>query len=753
VTVRDGPAGDLAIAGPEQWEAISQWLRRHPRGPELLGALAVPAGNLPGEVVEQFAAMARLPGAPPALVSVVTGGYVGKLVQVARADTVNIVLSASDVPVPAQLPAVPPDFVNRVAELDELRTVLLNQDAPGVIVVASKGGVGKSTLAIRFANELAPRFPDGQLYVDLRGVDPAPTDPWEVLDQFLQALGIPADQVPAAATDRQALYRSLLYRRRALIVLDNAADERQIRPLLPGGTSCLVIITSRRMLAGLNVTRELILQTLTPEDSVRLLGRVAGEERVAAERQEAERIAGYCGYLPLALHIAGARLRSRPSWRVSDLATRLSDERRRLDELRAGDLDARSSFELSYRDLDPPRARAFRLLGVMPGVDFGVPATAALLEADEVVAEEILEHLVDMALLETTVASRYRFHDLIRLFAREHLTGEPETRDAALDRVLGFYRDTATEWFARALGEYQPHPDAVAWFDKEGANVLDAAEVADAHGAWPIVVDLARSLHHLLSLHGRASEQQRLLALAAEAAQRAGDARGEVHNTILLAEQMLWHGRAAETLTLYERCLQLCDQTDDQAVRGWVLTHNGDALLALGEPNRARSAYEEALRIYESCDDVPRQGWVLTHLAGALRDLGELNAAERMYGQALAIADERGDTGNRAWILTHLCWTLADLSRWDAAAAALRSALAEHRRTEDLVGQERDLQFLGKLHAARAAAADTAAARYYQEAAEHYREAANVATRRGDLFAAEQWTRTANWAAAATGRS
>jgi tetratricopeptide (TPR) repeat protein len=735
---------EVDLVGPDQWDAIALWLRQHPRGPELLDALAVAAGNLPGEVAEQIAALAGRPDAPPALVTVVTGGYIGKLVQVARANAVNIVLSASDVPVPAQLPAVPSDFVNRVAELERLRGVLMSDRGAGVIAVVSKGGTGKSTLAVRFASEVASQFPDGQLYVDLRGADAVPADPAEVLERFLWALGVPAGQVPGGADGRQALYRSLLARRRALIVLDNASDERQVRPLLPGGTSCLVIVTSRLTLGALSVAEHLILQTLSPDDSVRLLGRLAGAERVAADPQETQRVARYCGYLPLALRIAGARLRNRPGWRVADLAARLADERRRLDELHVGDLDARSSFTLSYRELDAVLARAFRLLSVIPGLDFGVAAAAAVLETGEAAAEGILEHLAGMALLEAPAAGRYGFHDLIRLFAREHLPAEPEAGDDALRRVLTFYRDIAKEWSDQALGEYQPHPGALRWFEGDGMNVLDAAEAAYAHGDWVIVTDLASCLHHLLAHDGRSTELQRLLSLSARAAGQVGDTRREVHSTILLAEKMVWRGGAGETLGLYERSLLLADQLDDPGMRAWVLVHNGDALRELGESGQAQRAYEEALSAYESLGDVSAQAWVMTHLAGALRDLGEFDRSEGMYREALGIADGQGNTGFRAWIQTHLCWTLADLSRWDEASDALDAALAEHRRTDDLVAQERDLQFLGKLQVNRAGAVNSA--EYYEKAAENYREAAEIADRRGDSFAADEWTRAANWA-------
>jgi len=206
---------------------------------------------------------------------------------------------------------------------------------------------------------------------------------------------------------------------------------------------------------------------------------------------------------------------------------------------------------------------------------------------------------------------------------------------------------------------------------------------------------------------------------------------------------MVWRGGASETPDLYERSLLLADHLSDPGMRAWVLVHNGDALREMGEPGQARRVYEEALSTFESQGEVSAQAWVLTHLAGALRDLGELGRSERMYLEALAIVDEQGNTGFRAWVQTHLCWTLADLSRWDEASDALDAARAEHRRAGDLVNEERDLQFLGKLHGKWAAEMNSAG--HYQKAAESYREAADVADRRGDSFAADEWTRAANW--------
>jgi tetratricopeptide (TPR) repeat protein len=516
-------------------------------------------------------------------------------------------------------------------------------------------------------------------------------------------------------------------------------NEQQIRLLLPGGPDCLVIVTSRRMLDGLDIAEQFGLQALNTRHALELLARMAGEERISADREAAEQIAEYCGYLPLALRIAGARLRSRPAWQVRDLADRLADEHRRLDELRAGDRDTRGSFALSYRALSPPLARAFRLLGLIPGIDFGQPAVAAVLGCPLRTAGSLVEELVDVALLETGAAGRYRFHDLIRLFAREQAVADEDEpqRHAALDRVLRMYRDSASGWLDRALGEYRPHPDAVTWFDVDGLNALDAAEAAYQHGTWDIVTDLATALHHVLSLQGRAAEMERLLSLAVAAAARAGDHRAEIHAQVLRAEFMLWHGRATETQPMYDRALALAAAIADEAVRAWVLTHRGDAYREIGELAASRACYEEALRISLADGDRARQGWVLTHLALTMHALGQSDAALDMFGQALAIGTERNDSGNRAWVLTHMAGALDGQSRTREADAALHEALGIMRRNDDLVGQEWVLDHFGAILLERQS---------WNAAAAVFRQAAGIAERRADAFAVNKWTEKASWA-------
>ena len=353
-------------------------------------------------------------------------------------------LPVAVIPPPAQLPPTLPYFVNRTSELGTLHDTFRKSRPDGrIFAISGLAGTGTSALAIRFSYEVLSEFPDAQLYVDLRGDDDDPADPAEVLDRFLRALAVPAAHLPPAIEERQALYRSLLSKRHALVVLDNASDERQVRPLLPGGPDCLVVATSRRPLGGLDLAEQILLDPLAPRHALELLALLAGHDRIAAEQEAANLVALYCDYLPLALRIAGARLRSRPGWRVADLVSRLRDERQRLHELRAGDWSVRSSILLSYRDLTPGLARAFCLLGQAPGLDFGLPGAAAAIGCDVRDAERLLEELVDVALLETPAAGTYRFHDLLRVFAREQAAGHAESeRRRALERILMPHRDS-----------------------------------------------------------------------------------------------------------------------------------------------------------------------------------------------------------------------------------------------------------------------------------------------------------------------
>ncbi|MEV0388081.1 BTAD domain-containing putative transcriptional regulator [Nonomuraea sp. NPDC050643] len=338
---------------------------------------------------------------------------------------------------PRQLPSSPPDFTAREDEVAALRHQFTRPNAAPVCVIFGPGGAGKSALALRAAHEIAPFYPDGQLHVELHGTSESPATPHEVLGRLLRDLE-PGLAPPGTLEERAARYRTLLAGRRRLIVLEDAATESQVRPLMPGTPGSGMIVTSRNRLTGLAGVTVLELGLLPDEAALHLLGRIAGQERIAADPDASRRIVRQCGGLPLALRIAASRLASRRQWSVAKLADRLADEQRRLDELAVGDQEVRAGIALSYNLLPPEARTALRRLGLLGLPYIPVWAAAAAMESGLEEAEQVLEHLVD-ASLASVAETRYRLHDLIRLFARERAHAE-ETPQACADlvrRVLG----------------------------------------------------------------------------------------------------------------------------------------------------------------------------------------------------------------------------------------------------------------------------------------------------------------------------
>lgn len=352
----------------------------------------------------------------------------------------------------AQLPAGIGDFTGRQSQIRVLTASLAGiRHGPGqvpVAVVCGGAGVGKTALATHVAHLMVSRFPDGNLYADLGGTRPTPRDPGDVLADWLHALGDRTEYLPASTEARSARFRSLTRDRWFLLLLDDAYTAAQVVPLLPAAETCAVLITSRRRLSDLAGAQRLEVGELPGPEALTLLEGLAGPARLAGEPQATRAVMDYCAGLPLALRIAGTRLGARPAWRVQTIAARLADPRRLLDELSVGDLAARASFEASYAllpDAAPVSAkRAFRLLGLAPGPDIGLPAAAALLDTSRDHSERTLETLVDVHLLETPAPGRYRFHDLIRLYAAERADEEEPAagRSAALQRLLAWHAAT-----------------------------------------------------------------------------------------------------------------------------------------------------------------------------------------------------------------------------------------------------------------------------------------------------------------------
>jgi DNA-binding SARP family transcriptional activator len=433
-------------------------------------------------------------------------------------------------PTPAQLPPDATAFTGRAGQLAALDGLLPDRDgasepvAPGLLpvgLVTGVAGVGKTGLVVHWAHRAAEHFPDGLLFADLRGYEEntEPTAPGTVLDRFLRALGVPATAVPADLGERAAMFRSLLDGRRVLVVLDNVRSSVQVLPLLPGNGPSCVLVTSRDPLdelSGEHATVRLRLSVLEEAEAVALLGRVAGGSRIAEDPEGAAELGRLCDRLPIALRIAGARLGAKPHWSVRRLVSRLDDESRRLDELSMGERRVRAGFEVTHRDLPSDTARLFRLLGLLDVADFAAWTAAALLDTDLDEAEELLEQLVDAQLLRVVdpgPVPRYRFLDLLRLFARElaHAREPEEQRRAALERAFGGWLALA-EAAQRAIygaghaaahggfrrwttgGMPSPEADPLAWFEGERAALTGAVEQAAGvpgfhRAAWELVAN------------------------------------------------------------------------------------------------------------------------------------------------------------------------------------------------------------------------------------------------------------------------
>ncbi|MER7670448.1 BTAD domain-containing putative transcriptional regulator [Kitasatospora sp. NPDC096128] len=449
-------------------------------------------------------------------------------------------------PAPAQLPADVSDFSGRSKLVGDLSTVLMNATGQAVVVtsLAGIGGVGKTTLAVHVAHRVRTEFPDGQLYVDLRGAGASPADPVVVLGDFLHALGV--TESPDSLEQRAALYRSLLASRRMLILLDNARDAEQIQPLIPGVSGCAVLATSRSRLAGIPGAQLFDVEELTPDEALALFSAIVGEHRVAAEPEAAMKVVTACGFLPLAVRIAAARLASRPRWSVSDLASRLADQRRRLDELQLGNLAVETTIGLGYGQLSVDEARAFRLLALIDSPDIPLAAAAALLGVDEYTAEDLAEALVEANMLECFTPGRYRYHDLLRLYAqrKNERLGDTAEQELAVLRLLDLLiptirnaahviepDDLLPELLTTPASPGLVLPTARAaqdWLRTEGALLLSAVEAASTGPSTSqrAAVDLLNYLFSIDPDPTRGPRVVRILEAIGDDAQRRNDAAG-----------------------------------------------------------------------------------------------------------------------------------------------------------------------------------------------------------------------------------
>ncbi|MFD5148972.1 BTAD domain-containing putative transcriptional regulator [Streptomyces sp. NPDC058401] len=571
---------------------------------------------------------------------------------------------------PAQLPATVSDFTGRTSFVRDLGAILSGAEGQvmAVSALAGIGGVGKTTLAVHVAHAARPHFPDGQLYVDLQGTEARPAEPEAVLGSFLRALGTPDASIPDSPAERAALYRSTLDGRRVLVLLDNARDAAQVRPLLPGTAGCAALVTSRVRMAGLAGAHLVDLDVMSPDEALQLFTRIVGAERVGAERQAALDVVGACGFLPLAIRIAASRLAARRTWTVSVLAAKLADERRRLDELQAGDLAVKATFELGYGQLEPAQQRAFRLLGLPDGPDISLAAAAAVLDRAEHDTEDLLEALVDCSLLESAAPGRYRFHDLVRLYARacaERDEQPPSAREAALDRLLDFYLATAAEVYGlerpgdRLVAHLSAtrHPGLVFtelhaaqdWLYAEADPLLACVRQAAVRttGRADVLrraVDLLWAAKDLAESGANSKQYESAANSVCEAAHAAKDPHAEGRARTTLTNTHLIAGRFTEADDEARQATELARAAGDPLPSCWAPNDRGIIAFYEGRYQDGERYLLEAIANFRADANYVGEASALCNLSRIHVALGRLTSAIDLAQQGIAIYDRMGLT-------------------------------------------------------------------------------------------------------------
>jgi tetratricopeptide (TPR) repeat protein/transcriptional regulator with XRE-family HTH domain len=625
--------------------------------------------------------------------------------------------------VPAMLPAAVADFTGRTAQLAQLAALAGADDAPTTVVVtaiAGTAGVGKTALAVRFGHEIRGHFPDGQLYLDLRGYAPTPPlTPSQALAVLLHALGEPVEQVPADPERAAGRYRSLLAGKRMLIVLDNAHRADQVRPLLPGTSGCLVLVTSRDRLGGLvarDGARRLTLDVLSADEAEVLLGRILGRQRVTAEPEAVADLARRCAYLPLALRIAAANLADQPHRDIAGYVAELAADGPLAALTVPGDEQGavRVAFSSSYTRMPAAARRLFRLLGLVPGPDVTVDAAAALAGVTRAEAAGLLTTLVSANLIAEPAAGRFTCHDLLRRYAGERARRDEGDHDraAAVARLLDWYLHT-TNAAGRLLypgmsllaapeprsGVFADDVAALGWLEAERANLLAAVQHTAVHGPHPAAWLLADALRGYFWLRLYTADWMATARAGLTAAEAAGARRAEAASRLSLADAYQSQARHRRALAQYTEVLALTRQ--EEWIEGQVATLNGLGRVywQIDRLEEAVDHLSQALAIDRATGSVRGQAMRLANLGAMYHEMGRLSLAADHYEQALAITRETGQRRGEGICLANLGMTYHELGSLSVAFDHLGAALTLARETGDTGNEAHVLRILAEAHA------------------------------------------------------
>ena len=600
-----------------------------------------------------------------------------------------------------ELPRSVDDFTGRAAELVWVSELVYAESAPGVGVVGlitGSAGLGKTTFAVRAAHSVRASFPDGVLFLDLLGMSQRPLESADALQLLLRALGVADPQIPGDVQGRASLYRSLLRDRHVLVVLDNAASEEQVRPLLPGGSAGRALITTRRLLSGLEGVRRLVLGPLPLPESMELLTGILGDRSASDGESALTRLSELCGGLPLALRIIGNRLVSRPGWGAAELAARLANEERRLDQFKAGDLKIANAFRMSYEQLADSARRMFRRLAVVPGQDFDAALAAVVGGVPVEDAWEALDDLVDLGLLYDSDAGRYRFHDLVRLFARDRLREEETAaeREVLTERVTSWLLRMATlsgRWFEPGYGRPdRPDPDLAVLSSAEEAdwwlrvnvdNWLGAMRAAAGSGRHFLVLDCAASMHWFSERWAHSPHWQEVFTRGAAAAAALGDLAQQANQLNYLA-WVHWvpPSDPKAVLRYAAQALESATRAGATAQIAWAHEYTASAQFLLGRPDEAVASSSRAAEMFKAIGDIDSYVQSNAAITKYLFDEGRYAEALESYLGLLALLEDPESgmtpsvaTHSRPLALIRIGQCLGHLGRRSEAITTLREGI------------------------------------------------------------------------------